>query len=227
LLFKETADMSTRTKVTRMAFGHGCFAFCSRLLLATTAAGAVGCATSGSAIDHGMPGVAMAQGTRGMDAAAGVRVGATQLVDGHVNPMVPVRLMVESGEIAVRFGHPRAGGALAHLNPTSLAPVSPETTAPAERPEMPSFEAVRAVLANGRFIVCWKSGDAERGYRLMAQAWTGGGSPIGHPVALSSSDVDVLGAPQVAALDGDRAVATYSVMNGDRAELLAVSLQVL
>jgi hypothetical protein len=218
--------MSTRTMLTKPGFGHGCFALCSQLLLAAAAAGAVGCATSGSAIDHGM-GIAMAQGTRGMDDAAGLRVGETQLVDGHVNPMVPVRLTVDGGEIAVRFARPRAGGALAHLNPTSLAPVSLETAAPAERPAMPSSGAARTVLANGRFIVCWKSGDAERGYRLMAQAWTGGGSPIGRPVVVSSSDVDVLGAPQVAALEGERAVATYSVMNGDRAELLAVSLEVL
>jgi hypothetical protein len=223
-VFKENADMSTRT---RLAFGHGCFALCSQLLLAAAAAGAVGCATSGSAIDHGMPGVAMAQGTHGMDGTAGVRVGETQVVDGHVNPMVPVRLTVDGGEIAIRFGRPRAGGALAHLNLTSLAPILPETASPAERPAMPSSEAARTVLANGRFIVCWKSGDAERGYRLMAQAWTGGGSPIGRPVVVSSADVDVLGAPQVAALEGERAVATYSVMNGDRAELLAVSLEVL
>ncbi|HEX3771059.1 MAG TPA: hypothetical protein VHV30_09355 [Polyangiaceae bacterium] len=220
--------MTTRTKLTGLGFGHGCYALCSQLLLAAAAAGAVGCATSGAAIDGGVPGVAMAQGTRGMgDAAAGLRVGATQVIDGHVNPMVPVRLTVEGGEVAVRFGRPRERGALAHLNPTSLAPVSPETAAPAERAAMPSSGAVRAVLADGRFIECWKSGDAERGYRLMAQAWTGSGSPLGRPVAISSSDVDVLGAPQVAALEGERAVATYSVMDGDRAELVAVSLEVL
>ncbi len=97
--------MSTRTK---RAFGHECFALCSQLLLAAAAAGVVGCATSGSAIDRVMPGIAMAQGTRGMDDAAGLRVGETQLVDGHVNPMVPVRLTVDGGEIAIRFGHPRS-----------------------------------------------------------------------------------------------------------------------
>ena len=150
-----------------------------------------------------------------------------RVVDAHVNPMVPVRLSVEGGEIAVRFAHPRAGGALVRLDPASLARVSSESAVPAERPAMPSAEAVRAVFDDGRFIVCWKSGDGERGYRWMAQAWTGGGAAVGPAMPISPSAENVLGALQLTALDGDRAVATFAVMTGDRAELLAVSLDVL
>jgi hypothetical protein len=156
----------------------------------------------------------------------GVRAGEVRVVDAHVNPMVPVRLTVEGDEVAVRFAHSRNGGAVAHLDRTSLAPVGPELPLPAERPAAPSTEAARVVLSDGRSIVCWKSGDFERGYRVMAQAWTGGGEPIGAPVPISPADSDVFGAPQIVSVGGDHAVAAFAVVADDRAEILAVSLQV-
>jgi hypothetical protein len=81
-------------------------------------------------------------------------------------------------------------------------------------------------LTDGRFIVCWKSGDFEQGYRIMAQAWSGSGEALGAPVTISPIDADVLGAPQVVSLDRGRAVATFATLANDRAELLAVPLQV-
>jgi len=157
---------------------------------------------------------------------AGVRAGEVRVVDSHVNPMVPVRLSVEGDEVAVRFAHSRNGGAVAHLDRTSLAPIGPELPLSAERPAAPSTEAARVVLRDGRSIVCWKSGDFERGYRVMAQAWTGGGQPIGAPVAISPADSDVFGAPQIVTVDGDHAIAAFAVVADDHAEVRAVSLQV-
>jgi len=115
---------------------------------------------------------------------------------------------------------------VAHLDRTSLAPVGDESPVAAERPA-PSTERVRVVLTDGRFIVCWKAGDVERGYRVMAQGWTGQGEPMGAPVTISPADSDIFGAPQVVAVDGHHAVAAFAAMTGDRAEVLAVSLQVL
>jgi len=200
----------------RIGFGRFFFGFAS----VAAVAGATGCASSGGLGEHEALGVAAAQ-------PAGVRAGAARVVDSRVNPQVPVRLTVEGEEVAVRFGHSRTGGAVAHLDRTSLAPVSPESELPSERPVARSSETARVVFSDGRFIVCWKSGDFERGYRVMAQAWTGGGEPIGAPVAISPADSDVLGAPQVVSLDGGRSVATFATFAEGRAELLAVPLQVL
>jgi hypothetical protein len=224
--------MSTHTKATKTGSNYamtGRFGGIAQVLVLATVAGITGCATSGTAFDHGAAGVTMAQGTRGMSTPTGVGVqaGEVHVVDGHVNPMVPARLTVEGNAIALRFGRPRAEDAVVHLNGQSLSPVAPETAMPAGRPAMPASGAVRAVLADGSFIVCWKSGDAEQGYRLMAQAWTAGGSPVGSPAAVSPPEMDVLGAPQVTAIGGDRAIATFATSQGNRAELVAVPLQVL
>jgi hypothetical protein len=209
--------MSTQKGI---GFGHIFFGLASVAALC----GATGCASSGS-----FPAAHGATGVPGSDAvqAAGVRAGEAHVVDAHVNPMVPVRLTVEGEELAVRFGHAHTGGAVAHLDRTSLAPVGPESQQPGERPATPRSEAARVVLNDGRFIVCWKSGNFERGYRVMAQAWTGGGAPIGAPVPISPADSDVLGAPEVVSVDGDHAVAMFTTVGDDRSELLAVPLQVL
>jgi hypothetical protein len=192
----------------------------------TAMAGAMGCASSGGLEGRDALGVAMAQGAEG-SAQGSLSAGAPRVVDSHVNPLVPVRLTAEGGALAVRFARARSGGVVAHLDGTSLASVGLESGQPAERAAAPSTEPARVVFRDGRFIVCWKSGDAERGYRVMAQAWTGGGESLGAPVAISPVDSDVLGAPQVVAIDADHAVATFAAVDGSRTQLLAVSLQVL
>jgi hypothetical protein len=157
-------------------------------------------------------------------------VGETRVVDAHVNPLVPVRLSASGDVIAVRFAHPRAAGALLHLDAASLAPLAPESAVDAERPAPAATGSARVVFGDGRFVSAWKQGDAEHGYRVMAQAWTGGGSSLGAPVAVSMPDADVLGAPELVSLDSDdghHLVVTFTAMVGDRAELLAVSLLVL
>ena len=200
-------------------FGAVLFGFTTVLAMA----GATGCASSGSLGSHDGLGVTMAQGAEGPH----VRAGAVHVVASHVNPVAPVHLTAEGGEIAVRFTRPRMGGAVAHLDRDSLAAVGVESHAPAERWAAPSTNRSRVVLNDGRFVECWKSGDSERGYRLMAQAWTAGGSRLGAPVTLSPQSADVLGAPQMISVDGDHAVATFSTVDGDETELLAVEVQVL
>jgi hypothetical protein len=192
---------------------------------ATSATSLVGLAGSANAAMPDAPGLAMAQ-----KASSGVEVGETRVVDAHVNPLVPVRLSASGDVIAVRFAHPRAAGALVHLDATSLAPLAPESAIDAERPAPAASGVARVVFGDGRFVAAWKQGDAEHGYRVMTQAWTSGGSSLGAPVAVSMPDADVIGAPELLSLqsdDGHRAVVTFTAMVGDRAELLAVSLLVL
>ena len=217
--------MSTQKRIGFPRFFFGC---ASVLAIA----GATGCASSGGVIGHATLDYATVQ-ARGetpegdVSTRAGVRAGEARVIGSHVNPMVPVRLTVESDEVAVRFTHSRTGGAVAYLDRTSLAPVGDESPVAAERPAAPSTERVRVALTGGRFVVCWKAGDVERGYRVMAQEWTAQGEPMGAPVPISPADSDILGAPQVVAVDGHHAVAAFAAMTGDRAEVLAVSLQVL
>jgi hypothetical protein len=209
-------------------FGRFFFGFAAVAAMA----GATGCASSGGFGGHETLAFAIAREAPGMQegersAAAGVRAGAARVVDSHVNPMVPVRLAVEGDEVAIRFAHSRTGSVVAHLDRTSLAPVGPESPLPADRPAAPSTEAVRVVLNDGRLIVCWKSGDFERGYRVMAQAWTAAGEPIGAPAPISPAGSDAFGMPQIVSVDGTRAVAVFALVAEDRSEVAAVSLQVL
>jgi hypothetical protein len=200
------------------------------LSLVVGMAGATGCASSGALSAGndarnglGVLGVAEAQAPEG----SGVLRGTVRVLDTQVNPLVPVRLTAEGDEVAVRFAHSRRGGAVVHIDGQSLAPIGDEAPVAAERREAPSGRSVRVVFRDGRFIECWKAGDAERGYKVMAQAWTGGGDRIGSPVAISPADSDVLGVPQVVSVDGDHAVATFATVDGDKTQLLAVSLRVL
>jgi hypothetical protein len=180
--------------------------------------GVVGCAASNGGV--GARGVAMAQ-------AEGLRAGEARVVDAHINPRVQVHVTAEGGAIAVRFAHPRAVGALVRLSAESLRPVSPEEQVEAEHPTAPPMGAVRLVLHDGRFVVCWRQGNIESGYRMMARAWTAAGSPVGEPVPISPPEADVLGAPDLVAIDGEHAVAAFAATSGERFELLAVSLEIL
>jgi len=184
--------------------------------------GATGCASSG-ALSGGNLGAAEAQAPGG----AGVLRGTVQVLDTQVNPLVPVRLTAEGDEVAVRFAHSRNGGAVMHIDGRSLAPIGDEAPVVAEHREAASGRSVRVVFRDGRFIECWKAGDAERGYKVMDQAWTGAGDRVGSPVAISPADADVLGLPQVVSVDGEHAVATFAAVDGDKTKLLAVSLRVL
>jgi len=154
----------------------------------------------------------------------GVRVGRARVVSEPVRPLVPVRVEIEDGAVAIRFAHPSAGGAVAHIDPDSLAETMPEEKAASEPPAAPSTRAVRAVFPGGRFIECYRSGSLENGYRLMAQEWTGDGSRIGGPVPISPPEADVVASPQLVSVNDHRAVAIYVASTGEHFELRAVSL---
>jgi hypothetical protein len=182
--------------------------------------GLMGCEPSNGVRARDARGVAMSQ-------TEGVRAGEARVVDERINPRVPVHVTAEGGAITVRFAHPRDVGALARLNPESLTPVSPEERVEAEHPTAPATGAVRVVMRDGTFVVCWRRGNVESGYRLMAQAWTADGAPLGQPVPISPPDADVPDAPELLAIDGEHAVATFVAMSGGRFRLLAVPLEVL
>jgi hypothetical protein len=177
-----------------------------------------GCASTSEGIALMQP-----ESTKG---AASVRVGQSRVVDAHINPLVGVRMATEGDAIVVRFARPGRLTAVARLDSTSLDELSMTTEAVDHSPvdTLPG----PTVLDGGRFIVCWKTGDAERGYRAVAQAFnTADGSPQGSPVVISPPDLDVIGRPRAVQIDGHRAVATFEASTGRSFALFAVSIEVL
>src|SRR5260370_32021465 len=147
----------------RCANGRAGAASIAVLVLGTV--GFMGCGSSIGASAGERFGVTMAQAE-----GAALQVGASRVVGSHVNPRAPVQLTSDGRSIAVRFAHPRSAGAVVSLDAESLLPTSPEQRIPAA-PAMAQLDgAVRAVLPGGRFIVCWKKGSPEWGYRMLAQA---------------------------------------------------------
>jgi hypothetical protein len=195
-----------------------CPAAAAALLAATTAL--VGCSSS-SHILRSPEGVALAQG-----ADAPLRVGVTRVIGSRIRPLAPVQLSSEEGTIAVRFARPRSGAAIARLDAESLAPLSPERPLSGSGVIAPPEDPAPVVLRDGRFVVCWKDGDPERGYRLMAQAWANTSTPLGPPVAVSSPEADVIGVPSAISVDGERVVAVFASSSDRGFDLLAVPLEV-
>jgi hypothetical protein len=156
-----------------------------------------------------------------------VRVGEARLLDPRVNPSAGVRVTAEGDALVVRFAHPGRGtGEIERMDPISLQTIS-KTVAPVDRSSSGGHPQ-RVVLDGGRFIVCWKSGDAEQGYRAMAQAFNASdGSPRGAPVAISPADADVSGSLSVATADGHNVVATFAASTGDAFAAYAVPIEAL
>jgi len=181
--------------------------------------GIVGCASTGG------PG----SGERDFSGAIrrdvpSVIVGEARVVDAKVNPVVQVRASTEGDGVMLRFGRPGHAEAVARLDPESLHLVSVEENGEREAASRPSPDAARVQLDGGRFIVCWKRGDAESGYRALAQEFKGDGTPVGAPAVISPPDVDVMGVPQVVTTDGRHVVATFAVSSGGAFQLLAVPI---
>jgi hypothetical protein len=158
--------------------------------------------------------------------AASVRVGPARVVDAHINPLARVRMATEGDAIVVRFSRPGHMTAVARLDSTSFDELS-MTTEPVDHSPVDARPGP-TVLGGGRFIVCWKTGDAEKGYRAVAQAFnTADGSPQGPPVVISPPDLDVIGTPRAIQFDGHRAVATFEASIGESFALFAVSIEVI
>jgi hypothetical protein len=151
-----------------------------------------------------------------------VRVGEARVLDATVNPLVPVRLGLHDGEIAVSFAHLR-GGAHEQIDPESLE-IRGRSEGPMG-PEAPATSVQRIVLDHGRFLVCWTSGSLEWGHRAMAQMFNSSdGSPRGVPVAISPPNADVVGVPRAITSDGNHVVALFSATTGSSFQLVAVPI---
>jgi hypothetical protein len=87
--------------------------------------------------------------------------------------------------------------------------------------------ASRVQLEGGRFVVCWTRGTIEGARRALAQAFKADGSPLGAPVVISPANLDVVGAPQVIATEGQHVVARFAAASANSTELFAVLLFVL
>jgi hypothetical protein len=70
-----------------------------------------------------------------------------------------------------------------------------------------------------RVVVVWTEGNPEWGHRAMAQSFGVGHLPRSSPMAISPSEMDVIGAPYEATTNGRCAVVTLtaSTEQGDRA----------
>lgn len=83
----------------------------------------------------------------------------------------------------------------------------------------------RVVLHGGRFVLVWKRGSIESGYRALAQEFAMNGSPLGGPVVLSPRDIDVMGWPQAVAIDGHHVVATFAGTSGYSIKVISVPIE--
>jgi hypothetical protein len=64
--------------------------------------------------------------------------------------------------------------------------------------------------------VCWTEQSADGGRHAMARLCATDGHALGHAVAISPPDADVLGAPHAATADGRHAVVTFGSTSGGR-----------
>ena len=152
-----------------------------------------------------------------------VRVGEARVLDAMVNPLVPVRLGLDGGEIAVSFAHLR-GTAHEQIDPESLE-IRGRSEEPME-PAAPATSVQRIPLDHGRVLVCWTSGSLEWGHRVMAQMFNSSdGTPRGVPVAVSPANADVVGRRRAITSDGNRVVALFSATNGSSFQLVAVPIE--
>jgi hypothetical protein len=158
---------------------------------------------------------------------ASVLLGAAGVVDAHVNPSGGMSMSAEVDSVVVRFARPGGQAAVARLDSTSLDELSLTTTEPVDHPSVDARPGT-VVLDGGRIVACWKTGDFERGYRAVAQAFDASdGSPRGAPVVISPPGLDVIGTPRAVSVDGHRAVAAFEASTGEGFALFAVSIEAI
>jgi hypothetical protein len=157
-----------------------------------------------------------------------VRVGHARLLDARINPSAGVSVAADEDGVVVRFAHPRGLGEVERLDPVSLYTLS-QGAEEVDRAPSTQGDEQRVVLDGGRFIVIWKSGDAENGYRAMAQAFNSSDqSPRGAPVAISPWNANVSGPLGAATSDGEHVVATLAASSaGGSFAAYAVPLEAL
>ncbi len=158
-----------------------------------------------------------------------IRIGHTLVLDPQVDPQTGVHVASEGNGVVVHFAHAACAGtgSDAQFEPnwvdTSVQSAETDPTSPAPA------QAIRVVLDDGRrFVAVWKSGDAERGYRAMAQAFNAlDSSPRGSSVAISSSDVDVSGPLSAVTYDGHHVVVAFAALANRSLAAVAIPIEAL
>jgi hypothetical protein len=154
-----------------------------------------------------------------------LRMGETRVLGRGVDPLVPLTASVSAGSVAVTFGRQGA---------TTEVRLDPESMDTMDRTELPGAArgrqrdgVARVFLHGGAFVECSRRGSVEEGHRAVAQAFSAAGAPIGAPVELSAPEEDVIAAPRAASADGRRVLATFTVVHGQKFEVVAVPLEIL
>ena len=159
--------------------------------------------------------------------APAIRLGEVRVLSRRVNLQEPILLSAAGGNVTVTFALRQREGTTIVLNPMSLeqATVTPYTYSEHGKRATPPFVALEpshVTLANGGSMSCWTDDPSGR---VLAQAFGAGGAWLGSPIAVSAEGTDVVGAPQVIAVDSRHAVAVYIVSSEDGFQLVAASLQ--
>jgi len=184
--------------------------------------GTAGCASSGAGFERGEPDFSGAI----RRSQSSVKIGEAHVVDGRVNPQMPVLMSSRGSEIAVGFGRPGHVAAVATLDGSSLQPLSLLQHPSVDAATAPETHAVRVELESGRFVLCWTRGSLDWGHRALAQAFDRDGSPRGAPVAISAPDADVMGQLRAITPDGQRVIATFVAISRNAFELIAVPIEI-
>jgi len=194
----------------------------------TMALGGAGCAsTNGAAVtaERGWSGAPWHDGPS-------IQVGAARVMDTIVNPLAPIGLASRDGAITLSYGRRGHLRSIARIDAESLRPLSqPEGVASLQPSEAaddstaPRTSPARVVLEGGHFILVWKRGDAESGYRALAQEFAGNGTSVAPPAVISPSDIDVMGSPQAVTTDGRHVVVSFAAGGENGFELITVSIQ--
>ncbi len=144
-----------------------------------------------------------------------IEVGSPRELDRPVNPMEGVRVIACDDAVVVRFAPPRGPAEVERLDPGTLEVVS-SARETADRGSPPLPQALRVSVDSGRHVIAlWKTGDSERGYRVMAQAFDANDNRLGAAVQVSPPGADVSGPLSAATCDGTDVVATFAASTGD------------
>ena len=157
------------------------------------------------------------------DTAAPV-VGEPQVLATQINPMQPLTARAAGDTIAFTYARRGQQGNELRVDAGSLHPQSSTELVYASKPSVKPDGEVRIELANGSSVVLWTAGSVEWGRRAMARSFGPDGKPRSAPLILSTQAMDVLGAPSGATVDGHRVVATFSAIEGQAFELVAVPI---
>lgn len=183
--------------------------------------GAVGCAST----NVGAPAVEReSSGVPWRDAS--MHVGEARIMDTRVNPLAPVGVASDGATIALSYSRGRQSRTVTRMDSESLRVVSSKPSGSSDDSTGSTQTSARVELEGGRFVLVWKRGSVEWGYRALAQEFRADGSPLGAPVVISPPDVDVMGSPQAVSTDGRNLVATFTGASEKSIELVAVPIEV-